>query len=278
MSMFLRARASITTPIVVASLALIMAHPAQAQVMTTIKSWISGDWSLTVGGSGSVAPRYLGASGALAFYGQPIVSLSKSGRGAPFSSRNDNISFALFDNSVFRAGPVGKILFSRQDNDRDLRGLGTVPWGGEVGGFVDIYPTSWLRLRGEVRHGFRAHTGVVADLSADAFYDYTPNLRFSAGPRLSYASQDYFKSYFGVNAAQSAASGLAVYSPIGGIKSFGFGGAVTWKTTEKLTTSVFAEYTRLTGPAADSSLVKQRGSENQYMIGVSATYRFDFKM
>jgi outer membrane scaffolding protein for murein synthesis (MipA/OmpV family) len=32
------------------------------------------------------------------------------------------------------------------------------------------------------------------------------------------------------------------------------------------------------GPAADSSLVKERGSPDQFTVGVSASYRFDFKM
>ena len=53
---------------------------------------------------------------------------------------------------------------------------------------------------------------------------------------------------------------------------------MTWKTTEKVTTSSFGEYQRLLGPAADSSLVKERGSPNQFLFGVSATYRFDFQM
>lgn len=269
---------SLLSRLLASSALLLTATGAQAQVVSTIKGLITGDWALTVGGSASLAPRYMGAAGGLAFFGQPMVSLGKVGRVAPFQSRNDNISFALIDTDMFRMGPVGKILFARHDSDRDLKGLGTVKWGGEVGAFVDIYPTSWLRLRSEVRQGFRAHSGVVADFSADAFYDYTPSLRFSAGPRLTYASDGYYRKYFGVSAGQSAASGLPVYAPGSGIKSIGFGGAVTWKATDKLTTSLFAEYSRLTGPAADSSLVKQRGDVNQYLIGVSATYRFDFRM
>ena len=63
-----------------------------------------------------------------------------------------------------------------------------------------------------------------------------------------------------------------------GQADFGVGGAIDWKTTDKLTTSIFAEYARLTGPAADSSLVEERGSPNQYLFGVSATYRFDFHL
>jgi outer membrane scaffolding protein for murein synthesis (MipA/OmpV family) len=56
------------------------------------------------------------------------------------------------------------------------------------------------------------------------------------------------------------------------------GGAVTWKTTEKITTSAFVEYSRLLGPAADSSIVRQGGSADQVLVGASATYRFDFSM
>jgi outer membrane protein len=261
-----------------AALLALTALPAHAQVQETVQGWIKGDWALTLGASGSLAPRYEGASGSLAFFGQPIISLSKVGRIAPFVSRNDNISLALIDTDTFRMGPNAKLLFSRSDSDRDLRGLGTVPWGAELGVFADYYPTGWLRLRGELRHGIAAHGGVVGNLSADAFHDITPTLRISAGPRLSLGTSGYFKPYFGVNTLQSAASGLAVYKPGGGVKSVGLGGALTWKTTDKLTTSLFAEYSRLQGPAANSSLVRQRGSENQYLIGVSATYRFDFRL
>ncbi len=71
---------------------------------------------------------------------------------------------------------------------------------------------------------------------------------------------------------------VGISIPNGGINSYGIGGAIDWKTTEKFTTSVFGEYARLVGPAADSSLVEQRGSPNQFTIGVSASYRFDFTM
>ncbi|TIX37768.1 MAG: MipA/OmpV family protein, partial [Mesorhizobium sp.] len=84
--------------------------------------------------------------------------------------------------------------------------------------------------------------------------------------------------YYGVDAKESLASGLSEYHPGGGAKSAGLGGAVTWKVTEPMTASLFGEYSRLMGPAADSSLVKERGSRDQFMIGVSTTYRFDFSM
>ena len=254
-----------------------LAVPAFAQDVDSRRyGWFSGDWELTVGVSGYAAPEYEG-SGDLEFRAVPLIRLGRPGPEARFSSRNDNISIALLDNNAYRIGAVGKIVFGRDEDDSDdLAGLGDVDWGVELGGFAEVYPLDWLRLRGEVRHGVSAHEGVVADFAADAFADISDTVRVSAGPRLSIASADYFRTYYGVTPEQSAASGLAVYEPDGGLRGAGFGGAVTWKATDRVTASTFAEYARLLGPAEDSSLVQERGSPNQFTFGLSTTYRFDF--
>ncbi|MBL8581101.1 MAG: MipA/OmpV family protein [Rhizobiaceae bacterium] len=238
--------------------------------------FLSGDWYLNVGAAPYVAPRFEGSDSYLLRIA-PIVSLGKAGKTTPFSSRNDNISFALMDKGTFRAGVVGKLLFERNDNDApQLKGLDRVPFGGELGAFAEYYPTGWMRVRGEVRQGIEAHTGVVADLAVDAFHDLTPTIRVSGGPRVSFASQDYFQAYYGVTPSEAAASGLSEYDPGGGLRAVGVGGAVNWQATDRIAASLFGEYARLTGPAANSSLVKERGSPNQFMVGISTTYRFDF--
>lgn len=257
--------------------ACVAAFPTGAHSEGGLFDWIHGDWKLIVGATGMVAPDFEGAKD-LMFQVSPIISIGKAGPEARFTSRNDGISFSLYDNGRVRAGAVGKIIFERESED-DLEGLDPVRFGAEAGGFAEIYPTDWLRIRGEVRQGIRSHEGIVADVAVDAFKDITPSVRVSGGPRVSFASADYFESYYGVNATESANSGLSEYRPDGGgIKSIGIGGAYDWKATEKLTTSVFSEYSRLMGEAADSSLVKERGSPNQFTIGVSAAYRFDFTM
>jgi outer membrane protein len=257
--------------------AAMIALPTGAHAEGGLFDWIHGDWKLIVGATGMVAPDFEGAKD-LMFQVSPIISIGKAGPEARFTSRNDGISFSLYDNGRVRAGAVGKIIFERESED-DLEGLDPVRFGAEAGGFAEIYPTDWLRVRGEVRQGIRSHEGIVADIAVDAFKDITPSVRVSGGPRISFASEDYFEAYYGVNAAESANSGLSEYRPDGGgIKSIGIGGAYDWKATEKLTTSVFSEYSRLMGEAADSSLVKERGSPNQFTIGVSAAYRFDFTM
>lgn len=252
--------------------ALTVATPSHAQ------SWVSGDWSLTVGAAGLFVPEYEGDD-RYRFVMQPIISLGTQGTQRRFISRNDNISIGLIDTGTFRVGPTGKLVFGRDgDDSSDLAGLDPIRFGVELGGFAEFYPTDWARIRGEVRHGIRAHDGVVADLSADAFMDLTPTVQVSAGPRLSYANANYFNAYYGVSNAESKVSGLAPYNPGSGLHSVGLGGAIKWDVTETVQTSVFAEYNRLSGPAADSSLVRQRGSKNQFTFGLSATYRFDFSL
>lgn len=239
-------------------------------------SFLSGQWYIRGGAAAIMAPTFEG-SRSRKFTVSPIISIGKQGKEPRFSSRNDSPSLGLIETDMFRAGIAGKLLWKRDaSTSSDLRGLSAVKFGGELGGFAELYPTDWIRLRGELRQGIISHDGIVGDLSADAFADLGPGLRLSAGPRATYATKGYYTAYYGVDAAESAASGLSQYNPDGGWKSVGVGTALTWKATENLSASAFAEYSRLTGPAADSSLVRQRGSRNQLMFGVSASYKFNF--
>lgn len=237
---------------------------------------LADGWYVRLGAAGIIAPEWEGSRSAK-FGVSPIISIGRSGKEARFSSRNDSPSLALLETDMFRAGITGRLIWKRDaGTSQDLAGLSKVDYGLELGGFGEIYPTDWIRIRGELRQGIRSHDGLVGDLSADAFTDLGGGLRLSAGPRASYASSGYYKAYYGVDAAESAASGLSQYNPGGGWKSMGVGTALTWQATDRLSASAFAEYTRLTGPAADSSLVRERGTRNQYLIGVSASYKFGF--
>lgn len=261
------------------ALALFSTLPAQAAddvLVAEEKPFWAGDWSLTIGGLGEFAPRYDGASSRMLF-GEPLISLTRAGEVARFDSPNDNFEFAFIDTHSFSAGLAGKLLFKRDSGTSDdLKGLDPIKFGGEIGGFAEFYPVDWMRVRGELRQGIRSHKGVVGEVAADAFYDVTPVIRVSGGPRINFASKDYFKAYYGVDAEEARASGLSEYKPGGGLQSLGLGGAVTWKTTDKITTSLYGEYERLQGPAKNSSLVQERGSANQFSFGMTATYRFDF--
>ncbi|MCB5205482.1 MipA/OmpV family protein [Neorhizobium sp. T786] len=235
-----------------------------------------GDWYLKVGGTGFVGPKFEGSSNQV-FQAAPLVSLGKPGSAVRFSSRNDSMSYALFDEGSFRGGAAGKLIFKRDgETSEDLEGLDPIKFGGEVGGFAEAYPTEWMRVRAELRQGIRSHAGIVGNFDVDAFVDVSNKIRISGGPRLTAATKKYVNAYYGVDAVESAASGLDTYSAHGGLHSAGVGAAVNWQATEKLELGAYAEYRRLLGSAADSTLVRDRGSRNDLVVGLSATYRFDF--
>lgn len=259
-----------STAIAACLLSLLSAGHASAE------NWFSGDWYLKLGGSGFSAPKYQGDNNN-EFGFSPIISIGRAGQGARFTSRNDSASVSLLDNGPISAGLAGRLIMPRDSGDSsDLRGMRKIKLGGEIGGFAEAYPTDWLRVRGEVRQGFRSHSGVVADLSADVFTDIAPSLQISAGPRATWVSEKYNERYYGVSSSQAAAGGPSAYNPDGGLHSVGVGAAITWKVTENAELGSFAEYKRLTGDAADSSLVRERGSKNQFTVGVTATYKFGF--
>lgn len=235
---------------------------------------LAGDWYVKLGAQGVSEPSYEGSSERKIGV-SPTISIGREGNTQAFSSRNDSPSFGIVETETVRAGVAGRLVWGRDsDTSDDLEGLSDVKFGAEVGGFVDVYPTDYLRVRGELRQGVRSHDGLVADVAADAFTDIAPDLQVSGGPRARYATSGYSRAYYGVNAAESAASGLDQYDPGAGWQSVGAGAAITWNATARLQASAFAEYKRLVGPAADSSLVQERGTPNQVIFGVGASYKF----
>jgi outer membrane protein len=262
----------------IAIAAILAVLPVSALAQDGAYFW-SGDWYVKAGVEGFVAPRYEGSKSYM-LQAAPLISIGRMDAKVPkFSSRNDSPSFELYEGGLVRAGIVGKLVMPRnRDDSDDLKGLKAVKLGAEAGVFGEAYPLDWMRFRTEIRHGIRSHNGVVADLSLDAFTDVTPTIRISAGPRLSLASNDYMDAYYKVTQAGSKKSGLTAYNPDGGFKSVGVGSEVVWEATDKIEAGAYAQYNRLVGPAGDSSLVKERGSENQFLLGISSSYKFGFSL
>src|SRR4029077_19218946 len=86
--------------------------------------------------------------------------------------------------------------------------------------------------------------------------------------------------YFGITPAQSAGSTVAglpalpAYPGGVGLYSYGAGAQTEYFFNPQWATHAFVEYERLTGSAADSPLVVQRGSANQFTFGFRATFSF----
>jgi outer membrane protein len=239
---------------------------------------LASDWTVKLGVEGGMAPNFAGAKD-IAFSPKPIFSVQRAGSPEHFRGTLDNSSITLFDYGQFRAGPVGKLDFGRTaSSDKALRGLGNVGTNFELGAFAEYFPVDWFRTRIEVRNGIGAHTGIVGDLSADAIVPFTERITLSGGPRFSFKDAKAMSPFFGIDAAQSLASGLPQYRVTGGSYSTGVGGQIGYKLTPQWEMHGYVEYERLLGSAAASPLVKLRGSPDQVTVGLGASYSFDVKV
>jgi len=177
----------------------------------------------------------------------------------------------------FSFGPSFRYLSRRKSSDyTDLHGLNDVDASFEVGAKF-AYTFGMFRPWVAVRHGFGGHSGVVGEAGLDLVMRPTPVTEIAFGPRTSFASSDYMETYFGVTPAESARSGLAVYSPGGGFKGVGAELRTRYEFSPQWAMVGTLIYERLIGDAADSPIV-QVGDANQFTAKLGLTYRFGLKL
>ncbi len=261
--------------IVASAVLVVLPASAMAQDSGPVSPPRSTGYSVTLGVEGRYLPRWDGAND-MRFVPVPIVNVRPAGSPHRFSSPRDGISIGLIDTGEFRIGPTGKLRTKRKaSDDPKLAGLGDVDWTVELGIFAEYWVQPWLRTRAELLQGIGGHRGLVGELTADAVWRATPQLTLSAGPRMTVVSAEAVRPYFSVDPQQSIASGLPVYDARGGIYSYGFGTQARFALTPRWTTSLYAEYERLAGSAADAPLVVRRGSRDQWTLGAGLSYTFD---
>lgn len=265
-------------PLLVVAMAAVLPPQAAAQ-----KPAMDQGWSVSVGAGVLATPSYLGDDA----YQLRAVPNIKVTYGDSFFASIEGIGYRLIDGQGWRAGPIVKYDFGRDedgdspflvagDKTDDLNGLGDVDGTVEVGGFVE-YGFRPFTAKVELRQGIGGHEGLVGEVGLDyggRLVVSDQMVIFSIGPDVSIVDQNYNEAFFGVDAGQSAASGLDAFEAGGGVLSYGVGGTVIIPFTDKVSAVTFARYQRLAGDAADSSLVQDRGSENQGAIGLFLNYRF----
>jgi len=239
-------------------------------------------WTANAGAGVVYAPAYVGSDH---YQLSAVPDLSVKYEDKFFAGVREGIGYNAINTENLRAGPIAKYDFGRDDDgDRFLRlsgdkgdrinGMGDVDGAPELGGFVayDINPS--LTAEAELRQAIGGHEGMVGDVSLDyktQVGGFDRPIYFTAGPRMKFASEDYQDEYFGVNAGQSARTGLGTYDPDGGIVSYGVGTSVTVPITERIRTTAFAGYDRLGEESGDSPIVE---SKNQGMVGAMVGYAF----
>ncbi|MGE8144898.1 MipA/OmpV family protein [Pseudomonas frederiksbergensis] len=189
-------------------------------------------------------------------------------------STDDGLTWSALKTNGFSAGPFANYLPGRTANG-SLQGLHDVPDMGVVGGFVQYAPADFWRVFASVGEAVGGPQGVVGRAGGEIGYPLGGGVIGSSNLTAHFADGQQNQAYFGVSGAESQASGIARYNAGGGLQnvvltqSFEFPLATHWS----LLTS--ASWIHLTGSAADSSIVKQVGQQDQGEVQAAVAYKFD---
>ncbi len=180
------------------------------------------------------------------------------------------------DNGLSLA-PAFRIIGSREASDSaELAGLTDIDRAVELGLGLTFRQTNWLAF-GEVRQGFGGHEGITGTLGADLIFRPTDRWTLTAGPRINMGNSEFASTYFGVTAAEAAASGFSAYDAEGGILGASLDFGATYQINDRWAVEGLLSYEKLKNDAADSPIT-QGGSEDQWRmrIGLSRAFTLRF--
>ena len=232
-----------------------------------------GGWIVTIGGRVAASPPYEGADHE-SIRPSPTFNLRRADSPERFEPPDGGTTFALFSTRYIAAGPMARFRYARGDKGK-FAGMDKIDIGVEPGAFINLWPTNWLRLRAEGRHGLIGHHGWIGDAGVDLVYTGS---RWSAsiGGRTGYGDRRYMDTYFGVTPLEAARSPYltASYAPGSGIRYVGGEFALSYRLTGGLRTTFDVGYHRLSDRIAASPIVQVAGSRDQITAGVGVNYRF----
>jgi outer membrane scaffolding protein for murein synthesis (MipA/OmpV family) len=250
------------------------APPAAAQERSDLFGFAGTAWQ--VGGFAFVTPKFEGSK-SYDVLGFPFIAPAGFGQGgSSIDIRGaDDVRFRLIQNNGFEAGPLAGYRFGRdQDDAFRLRGLGDIDGGLVVGAYAGYRTGPWFFSASYHQQVTGDDSGGLVRLAIDHTLVLTPHTKLVTSLGTAYASSDYMQTFFGVTAAQSAASlaGLPQFNASAGFKDVSLGATATIDLDPRWTLYLTGRYTRLIGDAADSPVIE---TENAFFGGVGLSYKFD---
>jgi outer membrane protein len=266
---------------------MLVTLPAYAFAQDAAEDTFAGhDIFFTISGGLVSAPSFLGSS-ETSVYAIPNISVAIGDR--LNISLLDGVSYDFYKDNNLTAGAVLTYDFGREDTPSDhglllsnvanseIAGLGDIEETAEIGGYLE-YTFGNIQASLAVRKGVDGgHDGIVGDV--DVTYNapveiFGKQSVISFGPTASFSDDSYASTFFDVSAAQSAASGISEYDADGGLTSYGLHASAYVPLNQNVALVGFAAFDQLTGDVGESSIVQERGAEEQVTAGLVLNYNF----
>jgi outer membrane protein len=220
----------------------------------------SDQWHYSIGAGVMNAPQYPGASDSRtrgfpllgATYGRFFFGAADVGMSVPVG-----IGYNFIQNKNWKAGiGIGYDIYNvrkESDNEEKLRGLGDIERTTRTSLFTR-YSNKGFSVFGAVINSAKGQ-GIQVKGGVDFSSQLSPSFVVNAGPSFTWANAKSNKTFFGVNATQSANSGKRQYSPSAGLTDLSLSAGVTYLMTPSWSLGAKVSASYLPDTAADSPIV-----------------------
>ncbi|MBI1393792.1 MAG: hypothetical protein GC152_13725 [Alphaproteobacteria bacterium] len=193
---------------------------------------------------------------------------------------DDGADLALFGFSGFAIGPSLRIAGRRRERDNPaLVGLGDIGFTFEAGGFIATTFLDRISLRAKLRKGVAGgHEGWIADGQGTILLFTTKRFSASFSGNITWVDDNYADTFFSVTPGQAAASGLPVFDADAGFRDVGgsFNGYIN--IGKRWSVNPYVRYRRIFQDIADTPIIDQFGSRDQFVAGFHLMREFTFDM
>ena len=257
-----------------------LAQPASTGDASRSRRHCPGDGiRVTLGAGAGVAPDYEGSD---YYQAVPLWNLNVSNLYHPktyVQVFGPLLRSNFIPDDHWRLGVAGQFIKKRDNvhNDRvdDLESVDASVMLGLIGGYDFLAePQRDLLLEVEARQDVANDNGFLATIRGAYRGRLTESWGMAAFVGSTWADDDYMSSYFGIDAAGSAASGLDQFNADEGFKDINFGGALSYRFLERWSVAALGTYARLLNDAKDSPIVDDVGDANQFFGGALINYQF----
>jgi len=187
----------------------------------------------------------------------------------------------IINHPWLRLGPAINYRFGRNDDieDKVVKHMKEIDGTIEAGAFVGIE----LVDKDNPRQRFISQVEFLSDaggeyngynisLSASYWLPVSKPVDIMIGGGINYASDNYMKTYFGVDSEDSARTGLDKYKAEAAFYTARVNTAAVLHLSESWHLAAGVQWRPLLSEAADSPIVEDRGEKNQWIYGLGAAY------